>query len=123
MSRNSVQQMTVVALVQRFEVIALEQSMALDLDETTKYNRLYDQMEEIEEELRSRDGDQRKVLLPLYDHANAHVQLKAALATLAIDPESARKVLQDISDRNEYPEAASARSMMRSLDEGTYTPV
>lgn len=123
MSRNSVQQMTVVALVQRFEVIALEQSMAADLDETTKYNRLYDQMEEIEEELRSRDGDQRKVLLPLYDHANAHVQLKAALATLAIDPESARKVLQDISDRNEYPEAASARSMMRSLDEGTYTPV
>jgi hypothetical protein len=48
--------------------------------------------------------------------------LKAALATLAVAPEAARATLQLISDRQEYPQAADARGMMRAIDEGTYVP-
>ncbi|MCC6778780.1 MAG: DUF2019 domain-containing protein [Hyphomicrobiales bacterium] len=61
-------------------------------------------------------------MLPLLDHANAQIHLKAALATLSVAPEAARRTLQRISDRQEYPQAAAARGMMRALDDGTYVP-
>jgi hypothetical protein len=114
--------MSVNELVERFTVIALDQDRALLGDEIAKYNRLFDQMEAVEAELKERAGDQRRGLLPLYKHANAQVRLKAAMATLAVDPKAARDVLQKISDNQEYPGAAYARSMMRALDEGTYRP-
>jgi hypothetical protein len=114
--------MSVNELVERFTVIALDQDRALLGDEIAKYNRLFDQMEAVEAELKERAGDQRRGLLPLYEHANAQVRLKAAMATLAVDPKAARDVLQRISDNQEYPEAAYARNMMRALDEGTYKP-
>jgi Domain of unknown function (DUF2019) len=122
MNRKSLQAMTVEELAQKFIGMALEQSHALLADETGTYNRLFDDMEGVEKELKNRNGDQRKVLLSYYDHGNTHVRLKAALATLAIDPDLARNALQNISDSDEYPEAASARSMMRALDEKTYIP-
>jgi hypothetical protein len=55
-------------------------------------------------------------------HPNAQVRLKAATATLAVAPEAARQTLQIISDRQEYPQAADARGMMRAVDKGTYVP-
>lgn len=109
-------------LVARFLVIALEQDQALLFDEYGRYNRLYDKMEAVEAELRNRDGDQRTLLLSLYEHDNAQVRLKAALATLALAPDASRAVLQEISDSNRYPEAASAREMMGALDDGSYVP-
>lgn len=122
MKRIALQEMLVTELVERFTAIGLEQDEALLLDEIGKYNRLYDDMEALEKELKERTGDRRDSLLSLFDHKNAQVRLKAAIATLAIEPEAARKVLQNISDQNEYPQAASARSMMRALDEGRYIP-
>jgi hypothetical protein len=122
MSCNKLRGLTIGELVERFVDIAIAQDHASIRQETSKYNRLYDQMEDVEAELKGRDGDQRRVLLSLYEHPNAQVRLKAAIATLAVAPESARAVLKGIIDRNEYPQAADARGMMRALDEGTYTP-
>lgn len=122
MKRIALQEMTVEQLVERFATMALEQDEALLMDEIGKYNRLYDKMEELEQELKGRDSDQRRLLLSLLDHPNAEVRLKAAIATLAIEPETARKVLQSISDSNEYPQAAYARGMMSALDAGRYIP-
>ena len=122
MKRMKLQEMTADQLVERFLAIALDQDKALLMNEISKFNRLYDRMEEVENELKARAGDQRRTLLPLYEHTNAEVRLKAAIATLAVAPTAAREVLQKISDRQEYPQAASARSMMRALDEGTYKP-
>jgi hypothetical protein len=79
-------------------------------------------MEAVEDALKSRNGDQRRALLPLFLHPNAQVRLKAATATLAVAPEAARQTLQIISDRQEYPQAADARGMMRAVDKGTYVP-
>lgn len=109
-------------LVERFLAIALEQDQAVLYDDFALYNRLYDQMSAVEVELKSRIGDQRSLLLPLYQHENAQVRLQAALATLTVAPDASRAVLQEISDRNEYPQAADARGMLRALTEGTYTP-
>ena len=47
---------------------------------------------------------------------------KSAIATLALAPLAARQALQVISDRQEYPQAADARGMMRAVDDGTFTP-
>jgi len=114
--------LTVEQLVQRFTVIALGQHDAIEADDNAKYARLYRQMETVRDELKSRDGDERRALLCLLDHPNAQVRLKAAISTLAVAPRAARDTLQKISDRKEYPQAADARGMLNALDEGTYEP-
>ena len=122
MKRMPVSEMTDEQLVERFMVIALQQDQANLYDDYAWYNRLYDKMKEVEGELKDRAGDRRVLLLPLYEHENLHVLLKAALATLAVAPEASRAVLQKLSDRNRYPEAADAREIMEALDDGSYVP-
>jgi hypothetical protein len=120
MKRLMLREMTVAELVDRFIAIALDEDKAM-LD-TAKFNRLFWELDAVNEELKSRPGDQRRALLPLLDHSNAQVRLQSAIATLAVAPESARQALQIISDRQEYPQAADARGMMRALDNRTYVP-
>ena len=123
MKRMPVSEMTNEQLVEWFVAIALEQDRIERMNEpVSKYNRLYDKMKEVEGELKDRAGDRRVLLLPLYEHENLHVLLKAALATLAVAPEASRAVLQKLSDRNRYPEAADAREIMEALDDGSYVP-
>lgn len=109
-------------LVDRFVKIALAQDEAQLYGYFKRYNQLYEENEQLEAELKNRSGDERRLLAPLYEHPNAQVRLNAALATLAVNPEAARRTLQIISDRDEYPQAADARGMMRALDEGSYVP-
>jgi hypothetical protein len=114
--------MTAEQLVQQFLAIGLEQDDALRRDDNAAYNRLYRQMDDLEEELRARVGDQRRALIGLYEHPNAQVRLTAAMATLALTPEAARLTLQAICDREEYPQAADARGTIRAIDAGTFIP-
>ena len=118
MKRVNFNDMTVDQLVEHFAAIALEQDEANLFENYRKYNRLYDRMKLLEQELKSRSGDQRRALLPLCDHQNAQVRLKAAFATLAVAPERGRQTLQTISDRNEYPEAGDARETLRNIEQG-----
>jgi hypothetical protein len=71
MKRAKLQDMTVNQLVERFTAITLEQDKTLLRNEYAKFNRLFEQMEDVKRELKARDGDQRRALLPLYDHSNA----------------------------------------------------
>ena len=120
MKRGNFQNMTVEQLVEQFTSIALEQDEAILSEDNRKYNRLFDRMTLLKQELKNRVGDQRRALLPLCDHESAQVRLQAAIAIVAVAPEKARQTFQIISDRNEYPEAADARSWMRTLDEGRF---
>jgi ABC-type uncharacterized transport system ATPase subunit len=56
MRRNNFLEMTVPELVERFVAIAVDQDRALFDDEIAKFNRLYDQMEEVRNELKSRQA-------------------------------------------------------------------
>lgn len=107
-------------LAGRFVNIALEQDQALRLDDIAKFNRLYGKMNDVVQELKARAGDQRRALLPLHAHPNAQVRLKSAIATLAIDLDASRRILQLISDNDEYPQAVHARGMIDALDRRTY---
>jgi Domain of unknown function (DUF2019) len=114
--------MTVDQLVERFTVIALDQDKALLMDNYAKFNRLFDLMEAVEQELKAREDDQRRVLLRLYDHPNAQVRLKAVEATLAVAPERARRALEIIAGSREYPQAGAAGMTLDALDEGIFKP-
>jgi hypothetical protein len=122
MSRVDPKSMTVAELVERLATLAIEQDKADLYEDIPRINRLYRQIKAIEAELKTRSGDQRTALAALYTHANAQVRLRAALATLAVAPNAARAILQEIIERNEYPQIANARGMLRALDAGRYVP-
>lgn len=119
---RAVHHMTVDHLVERFAAVALDQDKALMSDDITKVNRLYDALKAVEEELKSREGDQRRALLALYDHPNPQVRLKAVKATLAVAPDVARQMLQRIADSREYPQAGEAGMSISNLKRGIYKP-
>ena len=114
--------MTVDQLVDRFAALALEQDRAMLEENIKRVNQLYDALKDVEGELKLRDGDQRRSLLRLYDHKNPQVRVKAVKATLAVEPSTARHMLQAIADSREYPQSAEAASSIRYLKEGIYKP-
>jgi Domain of unknown function (DUF2019) len=116
------QDMTANQLVERFTAIGIEQDQALLRRQHAKFNRLFDEMVAIEDELKRRSGDQRRQLLPLYNHPNAQVRLNAAKATLAVAPEPARRALQTIADSREYPQAGNAGMSLDNLELGIFKP-
>lgn len=122
MKRLSLQEMSVEQLVERFSALALEQDRALLEENIKRVNQLYDALKDVEAELKQRNGDQRRALLPLYKHKNPQVRLKAVKATLAVAPEAAHPMLQAIAGSREYPQAGEAASSVRYLKEGIYKP-
>jgi hypothetical protein len=122
MSATPLQSMSNGALVERFMAIALDQDESLLEDDTARFNELYLQMEVVENELKSRGGDKRHMLTQLYNHPNAQVRLTAAMATLALAPRDARRVLELIQELQEHPQALDAGMTLRNLDRGVFKP-
>jgi Domain of unknown function (DUF2019) len=109
-------------LVDRFADIGVAQDDALWDGKYAKFNRLYDRMDEIDQELRSRGEEARLALLRLYNHRNMQVRLKAAVHTLAVAPELARHALQTIANSKFYPQAGDAGMLLSGLDDGSFHP-
>jgi hypothetical protein len=122
MKRPKVRDLSVDQLVEQFIAIGVAQDEALLHDNTGMFNRLYDRKTVIVDELRARPGDQRRLLVPLYEHPNMQVRLNAAKATLAISPAAARKALEAIWATRWQPQAGSAGMSLRALDEGIFKP-
>ncbi len=122
MTRSHLQNLTVAELVDCFAAMGAEQDKALLWDEYSKFNRLFDQMEAIKTELKSRDGDQRRALTALFHHPNLQVRLKAAKATLAVAPEPARQMLQMIASSGHQPQAGDAGMCLVNLNRGVFVP-
>jgi hypothetical protein len=115
-------QTSVQELVARFLSIGLAQYDAAYVVDTRKYNRLYAMMADIRKELKRREGDQRRALLPLLDHPNVQVRMMAADTLLAISPVLARKALESVREAKIYPQAMDAGMTLRALDNGTFVP-
>ena len=122
MKSPNIATMTTSVLVERFTAIGVEQDKALRADDLGKYKRLYAQMRAIDEELKSRPGDQRRSLLTLFDHPNFQVRLMAAKLTLAVAPEAARQMLELIRQRRHQPQSGDAGMCLRNLDRGVFVP-
>jgi hypothetical protein len=114
--------LTIAQLVERFAALGVEEDKAVFDDDNAKYTRLYWQMDAVKQELKRRPGDQRRALLPLFDHPNLWVRLMAAKGTLAVAPQAARKMLQDIEAWGRQPYAGDAGMCLVNLDHGIFVP-
>ncbi|RYH57384.1 MAG: DUF2019 domain-containing protein [Alcaligenaceae bacterium] len=122
MRRANLSQLSIVDLVERFAKITSAQDEASLGGRYAEYNRLYDHMIDICDELKSRDGDQRAHLIKLYSHQNMHVRLQAAKLTLAVAPQEARDQLQAIVASQWFPQAGDAGMCLRNLELGVFKP-
>lgn len=122
MKRLSLKAMSSGQLVERFMELALDQDKALLRGEIATVNRIFDQLEDVEAELKSREGDQRRALMTLYDHPNPQVRVKAVKATLAVEPDAARRMLKVIAESREFPQAGEAGMSIRALERGIFKP-
>jgi hypothetical protein len=109
-------------LVERFAEIVVAQDQALLAGEITKFNRLFRQMMDVANELKGRDGDQRRLLLALFNFPNMQVRVQAAKLTLAVAPVEARKQLETIADTHWLPQAGDAGMSLWNLDRGVFKP-
>ncbi|MBX9910131.1 MAG: DUF2019 domain-containing protein, partial [Beijerinckiaceae bacterium] len=75
------------------------------------------------DQLQSRAGDRRILLRQFYNHRNSQVALTAARATLAIDYVDARRVIEEIAESDDFPQAGDAGMALWAMEEGIYKPV
>lgn len=122
MKKSGLSTLSVDELVDRFVTITLAQDEALLRDEIAEFNKLFSQMEAVKDELRSRPGDQRSALIPLYGHPNPQVRVKAIKATLAVNPDEARRQLEILAASGEYPQSGEAGMSIFTLDAGIFKP-
>jgi hypothetical protein len=110
-------------LASRFETLCLEQHRSLDREEISEFNKRFDVIQAIEDELQSRAGDRRIILRQFYNHRNSQVALTAARATLAIDYADARRTIEEIAESDDFPQAGDAGMALWAMDEGIYKPI
>lgn len=109
-------------IIRRFEQLCIEQYDATERDELARVNRLVWRVHALEMELKSRPGDQRRLLMRLFGHPNMQVRLSAARANLAVDYPAARREMQAIVDSKWYPQAGDAGISLENIDSGFYRP-
>ncbi len=118
----ALEKLTVDQLVDRFTEIGIAQDKAELMGEVGKFNRLFDQMHLVDIELRARGLAARQALLRLFDHQNMQVRLQAAKWSLAIAPEAARRVIEEIKNSHWFPQALEAGMTLRNLEAGVFKP-
>ena len=109
-------------IVQRFEQLCIEQYDAMEREELGRVNRLVWRIHDLVMELKSRSGDQRRLLRRFFGHPNMQVRLSAAHANLAVDYPAARREIQDIADSKWGPQCGDAGMTLLNLDNGIYRP-
>jgi hypothetical protein len=122
MSPTDLPDMTVEELIELFATIGLDEDEAILDDDNERFTGLFWEMEAVEAELKSREGDQRRALMHLYEHPNAQVRLCAAKATLSVTPEEARALLRKLRQSREFPQAGDAGMTLWALEEGIFKP-
>lgn len=118
MRTNAMTKMTAAELVDRFVEISIEQGKALESLETARFNRLFKKLAPVVRELRSRSGDQRHLLLKLYDHPDLQVKLNVAGWAYALNPEAAVATFHTVRDTRKYPWAGHAGMSLSMLEMG-----
>jgi uncharacterized protein (DUF924 family) len=122
MTTDNLQNLSVNALVDRFATIGVEQYKAKDAEQDERYKELFYKMYDIQEELKRRQGDERRALIMLFDYPNMQVRLMAAKYALAVAPQAARRAIEAIAASTWAPQCYDARMCLHMLDEGKFIP-
>jgi len=96
---------------------SMQQDLALQRANISKVNELGGRINQINNELKSRPGDQRGTLASLLSHPNAQVRFNAAQSLIRILPIEARQTMQVIADSGVFPLAGHA-GMYLSMHDG-----
>lgn len=115
--------MTSQAVVDEYVAIGMRQDQAIEQFDNRTFNRLVPRQMAIAAELKSRAGDERRLLVPLLEHPNWQVKLNAAHDLLVVAPEIARATLEAIALSKHYPHAGDAGMSLRALEQGIFKPV
>lgn len=110
-------------LVESFATECVAQDNALLAGSSARFNRHFDRMMIVLDELARRGADHRRQLLRLFEHPNMQARVQAAKLTLAVAPLEARQQLQAIADSKWYPQAGDAGMSLRNLKSGIFKPV
>lgn len=122
MKKLNLEAMSIDDLVQRFASIGVAQDGALLDGRIGEFNRLFEAMGQVSQELKRRQGDQRRALLVLFGFPNMQVRLKAAIHALAVAPVEARRQIEEIAASQWYPQAGDAGMSLINLDNGIFKP-
>ncbi|MGB5904685.1 MAG: DUF2019 domain-containing protein [Xanthobacteraceae bacterium] len=95
---------------------SVQQDVALQRANISKVNKLGGRINQINEELKRRPGDQRSALAPLLSHPNAQVRFNAAQSLIRILPIEARQTIQVIADSGMFPLAGHAGMYLSTHD-------
>lgn len=119
MIQNNLNSLTVDQLVKKFTEIGIAQDKAEDADNVSLFNRLYREMDAVDQEIRKRGAEARLALLQLCEHPNLQVKLQAAKFAYGASPEIAQKCLQVICDSKIPPQYLDAGMSLQSIADGT----
>ena len=103
-------------LVEDYIVSSLWMFEESDNQDTSEYNKYFEQNSKLASELKSRSGDHRRALLPLLKHENLQVKLNAADDLAAIEPLAARKAYRELVELNYLPQSADAGMALEILN-------
>lgn len=87
----------------------------MELGQSDKYNRLFQEMKTVAAALQFRAGNQRRALVPLFGHPDPQVRLVAAFAAKDFATDAVLDVCEIIVQKNEYPQAEDARGLFKQL--------
>ncbi|HDZ72760.1 MAG TPA: DUF2019 domain-containing protein [Aurantimonas coralicida] len=122
MTAPQLTELTVEEIVREYIAIGLAQDKAIEADDASTFNRLARRQLAYEKELKRREGDQRRALVPLLEHSNAQIRLNAAHATLIVAPLLARETLEAVAAWASGPQALDAGMAIQMLDNGRFVP-
>lgn len=123
MKRVDLKKLTPDELLERYVAIGLaEEDAVLYDDSSSHYNKLFRKEQAVVDEMQSRPGDQRRLLLTLYDHESVWLRLSAVKNSLVFAPDEGRQVLASIVESRRQPYAGEAGMTLRALDKGIFVP-
>ena len=122
MTKELLSDLSLQQLAYRFEALCLEQYSSIEREEFVAYGHRYKQIWAVIDELKSRPGDQRRLLQRFFSHRNNQVRITAAHANLAIDYDRARAVFQDVADNDFGAQKLDAGMTLSNHDRGIYRP-
>ena len=109
-------------LVEQYIEVGEQQFDAEIWEDIDKYSALFKIRTEISEELKSRPGDHRKLLLPLFNHENLRTRQNAIENAYIFDPAAARKSLIEVTGMYDNIYSPEASMTLDDLDSGFWVP-
>ena len=115
-TRSKLATASVDQLITAYVEIGVEQYELTEIDEVSRYNRLFKKRREISAELRRRGPTAMRALLPLLSHPNLQVILMAAQDLMDLEPARCRVAFEYVKASQIMSQAMDASLSLKIMD-------